>query len=71
MKKKILIEGMVCEKCSNRVQDALEDIDSTVYSMVNIEEKIAVVKFTGKVESSTIVDIIDKLGYSVLSIEDI
>lgn len=71
MKKKVLVEGMTCSSCINYIKDALEDIDTVIYSSINLEEKVILIESIGKVENNIIVNFIDKLGYSVVSIEEI
>ncbi len=65
--KVVKIEGMRCENCHRRVQNALNSIDG-VNAKVNGEKAVAVVKLGRKIEDSELKEAITSLGYSVTSI---
>ena len=68
--KVVTIEGMRCENCHRRVQNALNSIDG-VNAKVNGEKKQAVVKLGRDIEDSEIEAAISSLGYKVTSISKI
>ncbi|KMT21560.1 heavy-metal-associated domain-containing protein [Clostridium cylindrosporum] len=70
MKKKIFIEGMTCNKCSMHVKEALEEFDSVMFSEIDLEEKSAIIHASSKIDNESIIDKIYRLGYSVVSIEE-
>ena len=51
MKKKILIEGMSCNKCVGHVKEALEDLDGVTSVEVSLEGKNAIVETTANDEA--------------------
>lgn len=63
----VKIEGMRCENCHRRVQNALNSIDG-VNAKVNGEKAVAVVKLGREIEDSELKEAITSLGYSVTSI---
>lgn len=71
MKKKILIEGMIHNSSVEHIKEALGNIDLIINILVDFEYKTVVIDYIGKIENSTIVETIDSLGYSVISIEQI
>jgi len=66
--KVISIEGMHCENCTRRVQNALNSLDG-VSAKVSGERKEAVVKLGRELSDSELSDLITGLGYRVVSIE--
>lgn len=68
MKKIIKIEGMSCEHCIKRVENALEEIDGIKEVEVILEENKAIIEFDGQMEDKTLIDAIDDAGYTVVSI---
>ena len=65
----ITIDGMRCENCHRRVQNALNSIDG-VNAKVNGEKKQAVVKLGREIEDSELEKLVSGLGYKVTSIID-
>ena len=64
MKKKILIEGMSCNKCVGHVKEALEGVTSVE---VSLEGKNAIVETTANDEA--LKEVIEDEGYDVVKIE--
>ena len=67
MKKKILIEGMSCNKCVGPVKAALEDLDGVTSVEVSLEGKNAIVETTANDEA--LKEVIEDEGYDVVEIE--
>lgn len=65
MKKIIEINGMMCEHCQKKVENALIEI-GIANPKVNVEKKQAVVKT--KLEDATIMNAIKNAGFTVVSI---
>ena len=63
----VKIEGMRCENCHRRVQNALNSIDG-VNAKVNGEKAVAVVKLGRDIDDSEIKKAVTDLGYKVTSI---
>lgn len=68
MKKIIIIEGMSCEHCKKRVEDALNSIDG-VKARVDLKRGAAVVKLNGNIDDEVLKDAVSRAGYKVLSID--
>lgn len=67
--KKIVIEGMVCSKCSDKIEEKLHSLDGMEEVKVLLEEKTAYVY--GKVDEQIIKSAIESEGYEVISIEEV
>lgn len=68
MTKKIIIEGMMCEHCTGRVEKALREIDGVTDVVMSLEGKSATVTADG-VEDSALKTAVTDAGYEVTSIE--
>ena len=69
MKKVIYIEGMHCDHCSGRVNDALANLQGVDKVKVNLKKKNAVVKCSDDLSNDTIKQTITKLGFEVVDIK--
>lgn len=69
MKKVISIEGMHCDHCSGRVNDALANLQGVDKVKVNLKKKNAVVKCSDDLSNDTIKQTITKLGFEVVDIK--
>lgn len=65
--KKVVIEGMSCENCKNRVERCLNDLDG-VAAKVNLKKKTAVVSMEKDVSDEQITKAITDAGYTVVDI---
>ncbi len=65
----ISIDGMRCDNCRKRVQNALNSIDG-VNAKVNAEKKLAEVKLGREIDDAELSKVISELGYKVVSIGD-
>lgn len=70
MKKKIVINGMMCEYCAQRIGKALISIDGVDNADVSFQEKTAVIQ-CDEVSDEMISSIIIDTGYTIESITDI
>lgn len=68
MTKKIVIEGMACHHCSDRVEKALNETDG-ITATVNLEEKTAYVTLSKEIADNELKKIVEDAGYTVISIE--
>lgn len=66
-KKVITIEGMSCENCEIRVQNALNRLDG-VLCKVNWRKKTADISYSAEISDEQLKETIEKLGYEVTSI---
>ena len=69
MKKIIEINGMHCEKCKGRVENALNSIEG-VSAKVNLAKKCAVVTFKSDIGDDVFADTVKALGFEVVSIKE-
>ncbi|MBP3420904.1 MAG: cation transporter [Lachnospiraceae bacterium] len=68
--KSVQIDGMTCEKCKARVENALNSVDG-ISAKVNLHRKEAIVKIGKEIDDAAIEAIIKKQGYEVVSMKDI
>ena len=61
------IEGMHCENCEVRVENALNRLDS-VACKVNYKKKTAVVAYSAEVSDEVLKSTVEKMGYKVTEI---
>lgn len=69
MKKVMKIEGMSCNHCKMRVENALSALDGVEKVEVNLELKQAVLEMTNDVENSILTEVVDDAGYEVVEIQ--
>lgn len=63
----VVIEGMKCENCKNRVESRLNEL-AGVSARVNLKEKTAVISMEEEVSDERIRKIIENAGYQVVEI---
>lgn len=68
MKKIIYIEGMMCEHCKNRVENALLDFEGVKDVNVDLDAKKAEVELSKDVSNESLKELIEDLGYEVTSV---
>lgn len=66
-KKTFKVKGMHCEKCSNRVTEAVNDIPG-VAGVVNLKKGIVTVSYEQEVPDEQIKERIERHGYDVTEI---
>lgn len=69
MKTKIGIDGMSCMHCAKSVTDKLNGVEGISSTVVNLEEKNAVVESKNPVDEALVSQIIADAGYKVIEIE--
>ncbi|MCR5461564.1 MAG: heavy-metal-associated domain-containing protein [bacterium] len=70
MEKKVLISGMKCEGCCNRVKNALKDIKGVKKVDVSLEEKKATITYKKELSDELIKATITNLGFNVEGIDE-
>ena len=65
-KKVFKVEGMHCEHCKRRVEEAVNDIRG-VAGIVNLKKGELTVSYEQDIEDSVIIEKLEKRGYSVLT----
>lgn len=66
-KKTVIIEGMTCEHCKNRVEKSINEIDGAA-AKVNLGRKEAIVSLDKEISDDVIRAAIEKAGYKVIEI---
>ncbi len=64
--KTFTVEGMKCENCKNRVEEAINDIPDAA-GRVDLKKKILTVSYAGPVDDELVVSKVERLGYRILS----
>lgn len=65
--KTVIIEGMSCEHCKNRVEQRINDIDGAA-AKVNLKKKRAIISLEKDVSDELLCSVIEKAGYEVVEI---
>lgn len=65
--KTLIIEGMTCDQCKNRVEKSINEIDGAA-AKVNLKKKEAVVSLETHVSDEQIRIAVEKAGYKVVEI---
>lgn len=66
-KKTVIVGGMTCEHCRNRVEKCINEIDGAA-AKVNLNKKEAVVSMEKEISDEIIRAAIEKAGYEVVEI---
>ncbi|MDE7306165.1 MAG: cation transporter, partial [Clostridia bacterium] len=69
MKKIVHIEGMCCEHCAKRVENAISAVSGVVSADVKLKKNIAVIRSREEIADSEITAVVAEAGYTVKSIE--
>ncbi|MCR5741983.1 MAG: heavy-metal-associated domain-containing protein [Gammaproteobacteria bacterium] len=67
---KLNIEGMKCEKCKARVENALSELKEVKKAQVSLENKCASVELKKDIDNETLKSTVDALGFEVVGIEE-
>ena len=71
MKKKLTIEGMMCQNCVKHVTKALQKLDGVTEVEVSLEQKSAVVTMNNEIADDVLSKAITDMDYEVVKIETI
>lgn len=63
----LVIEGMTCEHCRNRVENCINDIEGAA-ARVNLKKKEALVSLEKDISNEEICRVVEKAGYKVVEI---
>lgn len=66
--KTLTIEGMHCENCQARIENAINRIDG-VACQVNLRKKAATVSYTLEISDDQLKAVVEKIGYRVTEIK--
>lgn len=70
IKKVITIEGMMCNHCKIKVEDALLKLNDVSKVKVSLKDKKAVIYSNDSINDDDIIKVIDKLEYKVINVID-
>lgn len=65
--KTLIIEGMHCENCQNRIEHAVNNIDGVV-CRVHLRKNSATVSYSAEVSNDLLKETIERMGYHVTEI---
>lgn len=68
MKKIVNIEGMCCERCAKRAENALCAVSNVVSADVKLKKKIAVIRSRVEVSNEEIIKAVTDIGFTVAAI---
>lgn len=68
IKKVIIIEGMMCEHCKEKVEKSLLELDNVTKVRISLKDKTATIYSSVSIPDEDIIDTINKLDYKVTSI---
>ena len=66
--KVLIVEGIHCENCQARVENAINRLDGVVCK-VNLKKKTATVSYSTEVSDGLLKETVEKLGYTVTEIK--
>lgn len=66
-KKTFGVDGMSCQHCVNRVQEAVNDIDEAA-GVVNLKKGVVVVSMSYEISDEVIIGAIERYGYKVTGV---
>ena len=69
MKTIVNIEGMCCEHCAKRVENALSAVGGVVSADVKLKKKLAVLRSRETLSEEEIKKVVTDAGYTVVSVE--
>ena len=68
MKKLITVEGMCCERCAKRVEDALSAVTGVVSADVKLKKNLAIVRSRNEISDGEIKSVIEGAGFKITQI---
>lgn len=69
MNKVLVIEGMSCNHCKMRVENALSALTGVESVLVDLANKTATLALTEDIASSVLTEVIDDAGYDLIEIK--
>lgn len=69
MEKKLVIEGMSCNHCKMRVENALKGVEGVSNAVVDLTDKSAIVTLNADVDAAVLKETVEDAGYDVVSVQ--
>ena len=69
MTKELMINGMTCNHCKMRVENALKGVSGVDAVTVDLAAKKATVEMTSPVEEALLKEVVEDAGYDVLEVK--
>lgn len=69
MEKKLVIEGMSCNHCKMRVENALKGVEGVSNAVVDLADKSAIVTLNADVDAAVLKESVEDAGYDVVSVQ--
>lgn len=63
----LIVEGMTCENCAARVENALNRLDGVACKVI-LKKKTAVVSYSAEISDAVLKAAVEKMGYKVTQI---
>ena len=70
-RKLIYIDGMTCENCVQRVENALENLTDVSKVKTNFKKKSVIVTYDNHVDDILLMKMIEDLGYTVTGVKEL
>lgn len=67
----IYIDGMTCENCVQRVENALENLTDVSKVKTNFKKKSVIVTYDNHVDDILLMKMIEDLGYTVTGVKEL
>lgn len=64
--KNMLIQGMTCEHCSKRIEEALKRVKEVKLVRVNLDTKTAEIILKNDVEDDVLKRVVEEIGFEVI-----
>ncbi|MCD8294112.1 MAG: heavy-metal-associated domain-containing protein [Clostridia bacterium] len=71
MKKNVYIDGMCCDKCAKRAENAISACRNVVNCDVKFKKNMAVVRSREPVSDDEIREAVERAGFTVTGIEEV
>ena len=69
MEKKLVIEGMSCNHCKMRAENALKGVEGVSNAVVDLADKSAIVTLNADVDAAVLKESVEDAGYDVVSVQ--
>lgn len=71
MKKRLDINGMICDFCASEVKETLLSLEGVVCAKAIVDEAAAYVKFANEPDPASLAALLDEKGYELIGLHAI